>query len=111
MIGERDLERGVDRLGAGIAEEHVVEIGRRERRDAARQLERLGVGELEGRRVVELARLGADRRHDRVAVMAGIAAPQAGGGVEHLAAVGRGVVHALGARDQAGRLLERPIRP
>ena len=44
VIGERDLERGVDRLRAGIAEEHVVEVGRRERRDAARQLERLADG-------------------------------------------------------------------
>src|SRR5580700_7988575 len=33
MISERDLERGVDRLGAGIAEEHAVEIVRRQRRD------------------------------------------------------------------------------
>src|SRR5664279_4930723 len=40
--GERDLERGVDRLRSGIAEEYVIEIARRERRDAARQLERLG---------------------------------------------------------------------
>src|SRR3984957_8839317 len=39
MIGERDLERGVDRLRAGIAEEHAVEIARRQRSDAARQLE------------------------------------------------------------------------
>jgi len=39
VIGERDLERGVDRFGARIAEEHVVEIARRERRDAARQFE------------------------------------------------------------------------
>ena len=42
LLGERDLERGVDRLGAGIAEEHVVEIAGRELGDA--------VGELEGAR-------------------------------------------------------------
>jgi len=35
MIGQRDLERGIDRLRAGIAEEHPVEIGGCERRDAA----------------------------------------------------------------------------
>ena len=34
VIGERDLQRGVDRFRAGIAEEHVVEIARRQRRDA-----------------------------------------------------------------------------
>ena len=62
--GERDLERGVDRLRAGIAEEHVVEVAGGERGDTARQLERLGVRELEGRRVVHLGRLapGSPRR-------------------------------------------------
>ena len=54
MIGERDLERGVDRFRAGIAEEHAVEIGWRQRRDPACQLERFGVGELERRRIIEL---------------------------------------------------------
>src|SRR5262249_58125472 len=48
VIGERDLERGVDRLRARIAEEHMIEIGRRQRGDPARELERLGMGELEG---------------------------------------------------------------
>ncbi len=43
-VGERDLQRGVDRLRARIAEEHVVEIARRQRRDAARELERLRDG-------------------------------------------------------------------
>ena len=109
VIGERDLERGVDRLRAGIAEEHVVEVARRQRRDAARQLERLGMGELERRRVVELGRLRADRRHDRIAVVAGIGAPQPGGAVEHGAAVGRVVVHVLGAGDQPRRRLEGAV--
>ena len=40
VIGERDLERGVDRLRAGIAEEHVVEIAGRQRGDAARRVRR-----------------------------------------------------------------------
>ncbi len=73
MIGQRDLERGVDRFRAGIAEEHAVEIARRQRRDAARQLERLRMGELERRRIIELRGLALDRRDDRVAAMAGIA--------------------------------------
>ena len=107
--GQRDLERGVDRLRAGIAEEHMVEVAGRERGDAARQLERLGVRELEGRRVVHLGRLALDRRDDRVAVMAGIGAPQAGGAVDQLAPVRREIVHVLGAGDQARARLERPV--
>ena len=42
VIGERDLERGVDRFRARIAEEHTVEIARRQRGDAAGEFERLG---------------------------------------------------------------------
>src|SRR5262249_39470514 len=39
VIGERDLERGVDRFGAGIAEEHMIEVAGRQSGDTARQLE------------------------------------------------------------------------
>src|SRR6266511_85225 len=110
VIGERDLERGVDRLRARIAEEHVVEIAGRERGDAAGELERLGMGELEGRRVIQLGRLGLDRRHDRVAVVPGVGAPHPGGAVEHRAPLGSVVVHVLGARDESRRRLEGPVR-
>src|SRR5262245_18852340 len=67
------------------------------------------MGKLEGGCIVELGGLCADRVDDRVAVVAGIGAPEAGGAVEHLAAVGRVVVHALGARDQPGRGLEGAV--
>src|SRR5439155_5223540 len=60
VIGERDLERGVDRLRARVRKEHMVETFRRERGDAACELERLGMGELKRRRIVELGRLRAD---------------------------------------------------
>jgi hypothetical protein len=109
MIGERDLERGVDRLGAGIAEEHVVEVARRQRREAAGELEGLGMGELEGRRVVERGRLRGDRLDDRIAVVPRIGAPQARNAVEHRAALGRIVVHVLGARDEPRRGLEGAV--
>src|SRR5205814_2950600 len=46
VIGQRDLERGVCRFRAGIAEEHMVEACGRQFRDAA--------GELEGLRDAEL---------------------------------------------------------
>ena len=87
-IGQRDLQRGVGRFRTGIAEEHVVEIGRRERGDTAGQFEGARMAELEGRREIELGRLGLDRLHDRIAVVAGIGAPEAGGGVEDRPAVG-----------------------
>src|SRR5664280_3102668 len=64
---------------------------------------------LERRRVVELGRLALDRRHDRIAVVAGIGAPQPGGAVDQLAAFGCEIVHVLGADDQARACLERPV--
>src|SRR5258708_24142267 len=83
MVRKRDLERSVDRLRAGIAEEHMVEIAGRQRRNAACELEGIRMAELERRCVVELLGLALDRGHDLLAAMAGIAAPQAGAGVQH----------------------------
>src|ERR1700685_339239 len=51
MTGERDFERSVARLRPGIAEEDPIEIGGRDRRDAARQLERFRMGEVKGSRI------------------------------------------------------------
>ena len=49
VIGERDLQRRVAGLGAGIAVEHVIEIARRELGYAGSELERQRMGEREGR--------------------------------------------------------------
>ncbi len=75
VVGERDLERRVGGLGARIAEEGVVEIARGELGQARRQLKRRRMGELEGRREIELGRLALDRGDDRRAVVSGVAAP------------------------------------
>src|SRR4029079_18222236 len=80
VVGERDLERGVDRLRAGVAEEHVIEIAGRKRRDAARKLEGLRMRELEGGRIIEFGRLGLDRRDDRIARVASTAGAHYGRG-------------------------------
>ena len=56
VIGERDLERGLDRLRAGVGEEDMVDARRHDGDEARGQLEGLRVAHLEGRRVVELAR-------------------------------------------------------
>ena len=67
------------------------------------------MGEVEGGRVVELGGLLGDRRHNRIAVVAGIGAPQAGKPVEHGAAIGREIMHALGAGDEPRRAFEGTI--
>ena len=74
-----------------------------------RRLEGERVAHLERRGVVELDHRGRDRVGDLAAAVAGVDAPQAGGAVEHLAAVGREVMHALGAGEQARRGLELAV--
>src|SRR4029450_1258410 len=39
VVGERDLQRAVDGFRTGIAEEHAIEVARRQLCDTARQLE------------------------------------------------------------------------
>ena len=75
VIGERDLERGVDRLRAGVGKEHVVEAGRRNVDQFRRTLERLRVAHLECAGEVELIELPADRLGDLRPPMSAVDAP------------------------------------
>ena len=109
-VGEGDLERRIDGLGARVAEENVFEVGGEHRGELLRELERQRMAHLERRRVVHDARLFADGRGDRFPAMPGVHAPEASGAVENLAAVGCGVVHAVGRDEKARRLLEGAIR-
>src|SRR5256885_3280910 len=61
VIGERDLHRRVDRLGAGVAEEHMIQTRRRERGDAVGEGECGRVTAHEGRCEVERLQLLSDR--------------------------------------------------
>src|SRR5690606_9146985 len=72
LIRQRDLQRGIHRLRAGIAEEHVIQIVRREGCDAARKLEGGRIAELERRHVIDRRRLFLDRARDRLAAVPGI---------------------------------------
>ena len=110
VIGERDLERGVDRLGARVREEHVVEALRRDLGERVRELERRSGGPSG-----TAARSPSSRSASLTASVIslrpwpGVDAPEARDAVEDLAAVGRPVVHALGAREQARVRLELPV--
>jgi hypothetical protein len=110
VVRDRDLQRGVDGLGAGVREEHVVEIAWRELDQPARELEARRMSHLERRRVLHRGELLADRLGDFLAAMAGVHAPQPRDAIEHLAAVVGPVVHALGARQQTRVGLELTIR-
>ena len=109
LVGQRDLQRGVDQLGAGVGEEGVIEVAREQVGQLRCQQERFGMAPLEAGREVELGRLGSDRLDHTRCGVARIAAPQASRGIEQPAPVGHDVVHALGTADQARVRLEMPV--
>ena len=109
LIAVGHLQRGIDRLGTRVGEEHARQSCRRHRRDAFGERERHRVGELEGGGVVELLRLIRQRLDNLRVAVAERAAPQAGQGVEQLAAVGHDEVRALGPGDQLRMLAEIAI--
>ena len=109
VIGDRHLERGLHRLGPGVGEEHLVEPGWRELRQLARQFESQRMRHVEGRRIVEFGCLALNGLNDLGPVVAGIDAPQAGHAVQHLATFRRLEIHAVGACEQARRLLELAV--
>ena len=110
VIGERDLQRGVDRFRPRIGEEHMVHALGRDVDQPVGQFEHDRMAHLECRRVIELRRLLLDRLGDLGPAVAGIDAPEPGCAVEDLAPVARRVVHVLGGDQHARRLLELTVR-
>jgi hypothetical protein len=109
VIRDRDLQRGVDSLGAGVREEHVIDVAGRELDQPARKLEAGRVAHLERRRVLHRGQLLAHRLGDFLATVAGVDTPESCDAVEHFASVFGPVVHALGAREQARLRLELTV--
>src|SRR6185295_13227297 len=79
VVGERDLERGIDRLGARVGEEHAREARRSDARQALGELERDRMAHLEGGREIHLRDLALDRLDDLRPAMPRVHAPKARG--------------------------------
>src|SRR6185437_8511313 len=109
VIGERGLHRRVDRFGAGIDEENVLEIAGRQLGDARGELEALRMPAQE-RREVQFAELPMYRFGDLLAAMARRDAKEARRRVDDLVAAVVVVVHAFGAYDDPRIGLEVAIR-
>jgi len=109
VVGERDLQRGVHRLRAGVGEEDMLERVRRDRRQPLGEHEGQGMAHLEGGREIHGRDLPLHRLDDARAGMAGVAAPQPGRAVEDLAAVAAAVVHVLRTDQHARLALELPV--
>ena len=106
VVSQGHLERGVGGFGAGVAEQHLVEVAGRHLGNPLRRQESLVVAGLEGGGVVERVGLFLDGFVDRLAVVAGADAPQAGDAIEHLPAVMRCEVHAVGGHEHTGVFFE-----
>jgi hypothetical protein len=87
VVGDRDLERGIDGFRAGVGEEHPIEITGQQDAEPRRRLECARMAHLKPRHIVETRDLVAHRLHDLGVGVAGIAAPEAGGSIEDFAAI------------------------
>jgi hypothetical protein len=104
MIGQRDLERGINCFRAGIAEENMVEIAGSQWRYGS-PARKPWVRELERRRVVERRRFALDG--DKSARgCARHCAPGACRAIDELAPVAGAIMHILGADDEPRPFLE-----
>jgi hypothetical protein len=110
MERDGDLECGVDRLGARVGEEGVIEPARGDPHQLVRELERGRMPHLERRREVERLELACYRLSDLAPSVPGVDAPQPRHGVENLAPLGGPVLHAARAREQPRCRLELPVR-
>ena len=109
LVGERDLERGIDRLRPRSGEEHPIEAARRDLRQSLGEGEGDRMAHLEGRRIIHGGKLRRDRIGDLRAAVPGIDAPQARRAIKYASAVVTGIIHALRRSEQARRLLELAI--
>ncbi len=109
VVGQGDLQCTVHGFRTGVAEEHLVEVAGRKRRQALCQLERQRRTHREVGREIQRANLLLHRLDDARAGVAGVAAPEAGGGIQHLVAVDVAVMHAGRAGQQPRPGLELPV--
>jgi hypothetical protein len=110
VVGEGDLQRRVDGLGAGACEEHVIEPGRGDLRESLRGLERDPAVHLKGGRVIERRGLSADRLDDRLPAVSGVHGPETRDAVEDPPSVARRVIHTVGGDEQTRRRFELAVR-
>ena len=113
LIGNGDLQRRIDRFRSGARIEDTVQFrtfrAGRNLRQPLGEFKGNRVAHLEGGRVIHCRKLVLDGRRDLLAAVAGIDAPKASRAVENLATIIAGVIHAFGARQQAGIGLELPV--
>ena len=110
VVGERDLQRRLDRFRSRCRQQHMIEITRRHQGQSRSQRERIGVRILERRREIEPAGRLLDGFGDGRAAVAGVHAIEPRRRIQNLAPVRRCQKHARRARKHPRPLLERAVR-
>ena len=109
VVGQRDLERSVHSLAAGVDEERMRHAGGGQLDERVGEVEAERVAHLEGGRELHLLDLLRHGGGDLAARVASVDTPEPGHAVEHLAALRRPVVHAAALGQQARLVLELPV--
>src|SRR5579862_2529701 len=108
-VAARDFQRGIDRLGTRIDEEHMIQSGRCQVGYPACDFKSSRVSELECRRVVECTGCCPDRVRDLRTPVTCIHAPKARAGIEERPPALVVEMHAFGSREHPRRATEGPI--
>ncbi len=87
LPGQRDFERGIDRLGARVGIEDMAEPLGGDLHQLVGQLERQGVAHLESGGKIEVGNLLGDRLGNLAPTMARVATPESGCAIQYLAAI------------------------
>ena len=109
LIGQGDLQRGIDRLRPGVCEKHLV-VAVDHGRQFGGEFKRQRMTQLEGRRVVQRFDLFLDSFDNAASAVARVAAPETGGCVQNLAIILGLVIHALGLNEELRVGLEMSVR-
>jgi hypothetical protein len=110
MIGARDLERGVDRLGSRVGEEDRIDAVGQDIGQPLGSGDRIGISHLERGRIVEREKLPRDRVGDLLAAVPGVDAPEPRDRIEYLAAGGVAIEDSFGFSEDSGRRGESAVR-
>ena len=87
LPGQRNLERGIDRLGTRVGVEDVTKALGGNLHQLVGQLERQGVAHLECGSEIEVGNLLGDRLGNLAPTMARVATPESGCAIQYLAAI------------------------
>jgi hypothetical protein len=109
VVGDRDLERRLDRLRSRVGVEDLGQALGRDLDQPLGQFEGQRVRHVERRGEVEFGRLALDRLDDLRPVVSRVDAPQSGAGIEDLPPVRGPELHARGTGQQPRRLLELAV--